>query len=395
MKRIGQVVLLSGSILLGAGMLTPFAGSPVISEASEINMPPVSGFISHDELTRELNQIERTSNGNVEVDVVGYSNHNREIYKATVGSGDKVVLIQSEIHGNEKVGTKALLNMIKKIGKNNSPEMRQLREKVTIVAMPMVNPDGSELNRRGNELNWDEVINQFPQLEGAEPSWNYYTYTNQYWDYASNPGFDVNRDFNPNLNYVPQFEDFPNNSSEPGWFITPEAQTIRDVYKDLQEQFGTVDVFIDLHHQGEYVIDGTDIPVTLSLSGVFVPHPSTPEGEKYSEYADVYNEDFSKQLNVAAYDALQQMGNSPFGNISLYSQDLDLPGTALGSFALNGSGAVLFEVTGQTQSFGQKKMGQLTKAVEEGLYGILNSLATDEVYELDVEDYDKIPLTDR
>lgn len=114
MKRIGQVVLLSGSILLGAGMLTPFAGSPVISEASEINMPPVSGFISHDELTRELNQIERTSNGNVEVDVVGYSNHNREIYKATVGSGDKVVLIQSEIHGNEKVGTKALLNMIKR-----------------------------------------------------------------------------------------------------------------------------------------------------------------------------------------------------------------------------------------------------------------------------------------
>lgn len=89
------------------------------------------------------------------------------------------------------------------------------------------------------------------------------------------------------------------------------------------------------------------------------------------------------------------MGNSPFGNISLYPQDLDLPGTALGSFALNGSGSVIFEITGQTQNFGQKKMGQLTKAVETGLYGILNSLATDEVYELNVEDYDDIPLTDR
>src|SRR5690606_31150870 len=242
---------------------------------------------------------------------------------------------------------------------------------------------------------WEEVIEEFPQLEGAQPTWNYYTYVNQYWDYASQPGFDVNRDFNPNLDYVPQPQDFPGNSSQAGWFITPESQTVRDVYKNLQEQFGTVDVFIDLHHQGEYVIEGTDDPVTLSLSGLFVPNPSTPEGEKYRQYADQYNEEFSKQLNVAAYNALQEMGNSPFGNISLYPQGLDLPGTALGTFALNGSGTVLFEITGQTQNFGQKKMGQLTKAVETGVLGILNSVATGEVHELDVEDYDEIPLTER
>ncbi|MCM3739807.1 peptidase M14 [Oceanobacillus luteolus] len=395
MKLIGKVALLSGAILLGAGALSPAVNPPLTSEAAEIKKPPVSGFISHDELTRELTQIERTSNGNVQVEVAGYSNQGREIYTATVGTGDKVVLIQSEIHGNEKVGTKALLDMVKKIGKNNSPEMRQLREELTIVAIPMMNPDGSELNRRGNEMTWEEVIEEFPQLEGAQPTWNYYTYVNQYWDYASQPGFDVNRDFNPNLDYVPQPQDFPGNSSQAGWFITPESQTVRDVYKNLQEQFGTVDVFIDLHHQGEYVIEGTDDPVTLSLSGLFVPNPSTPEGEKYRQYADQYNEEFSKQLNVAAYNALQEMGNSPFGNISLYPQGLDLPGTALGTFALNGSGTVLFEITGQTQNFGQKKMGQLTKAVETGVLGILNSVATGEVHELDVEDYDEIPLTER
>lgn len=285
--------------------------------------------------------------------------------------------------------------MIKKIGTNNSPEMRQLREELTIVAMPMINPDATELNRRGTEMTWDEVTTAFPQLENAEPSWNYYTYKNEYWDYESNPGFDMNRDFNPDLDYTPQPEDFPGSSSEPGWYITPEAQTVRDVYKDLQDQFGTVDVFIDLHHQGEYVIEGTDKPVTFSLSGVFVPHPNTEEGEKYSEYADQYNVDYSKQLNVAAYDALQQMGNSPFGNISLYPQDLDLPGTALGSFALNGSGTVLFEITGQTQDFGQKKMGQLRKAVETGVYGILNGVATGEVDDLDAGRYKDIPLTER
>ena len=397
MKKKKKLAMACSAVLLSAGMLAPTYDATVQADPNPVIMkkPPVSGFISHDELSRKLNQIEKSSQGNVEVEVAGHSNQGREVYKATIGSGDKVVLIQSEIHGNEKVGTKALLKMIKKIGTNNSPEMRQLREELTIVAMPMINPDATELNRRGTEMTWDEVTTAFPQLENAEPSWNYYTYKNEYWDYESNPGFDMNRDFNPDLDYTPQPEDFPGSSSEPGWYITPEAQTVRDVYKDLQDQFGTVDVFIDLHHQGEYVIEGTDKPVTFSLSGVFVPHPNTEEGEKYSEYADQYNVNYSKQLNVAAYDALQQMGNSPFGNISLYPQDLDLPGTALGSFALNGSGTVLFEITGQTQDFGQKKMGQLRKAVETGVYGILNGVATGEVDDLDAGRYDDIPLTER
>lgn len=55
----------------------------------------------------------------------------------------------------------------------------------------------------------------------------------------------MNRDFNPDLNYTPQPEDFPASSPEPGCYITPDAQTVRDV---LQDQFETVDVFIDLHH---------------------------------------------------------------------------------------------------------------------------------------------------
>ncbi|WP_413229853.1 M14 family zinc carboxypeptidase [Halobacillus litoralis] len=355
----------------------------------------ISGFIGHSELSKKLNQIEKSSQGEVNVEVAGYSNQGREIYTATVGSGDKVILIQSEIHGNEKTGTAALLNMLKQLGSNNSAEYQKIREEVTIVAMPMINPDATELNRRGNDLSWSEVEEDFPQLQGSAPSWNYYTYTNQYWDYASNPGFDVNRDFNPDLNYTPKAEDFPGDSSMPGWYITPEAQTVRDVYKNLMTEFGQVDVFVDLHHQGEYYVEGTDDKVTLSISGDFVPDPSSEEGSKYSQYSDTYNEELSKQLNVAAYDALQDRGNSPFDNITLYPQNLDLPGTALGSFALNGSGTVLFEVTGQTQSYGQKKIGQLVEAVETGVYGIIKGVATGDVYEINPDEYDEIPLTDR
>ncbi|WP_226654851.1 M14 family zinc carboxypeptidase [Guptibacillus hwajinpoensis] len=389
-----KVSLLCSTLLLSSVFSPTMAApndKPVQAQSQEY---AISGFISHAELSKKLQQIDRNSQGQVNVEVAGYSNQGREIYKATVGSGEKVILVQSEIHGNEKTGTAALLNLLQQLG-SNSPEAKKIRSEVTIVAMPMINPDATELNRRGNDMSWSEVVNDFPQLSSASPSWNYYTYTNQYWDYASNPGFDVNRDFNPDLNYVPQPDDFPNDSSNPGWYITPEAQTVRDVYKGLLNEFGKVDVFVDLHHQGEYFVEGTDDKVTLSISGDFVPDPNSEEGAKYREYADTYDGDFSKQLNVAAYNALQERGNSPFDHITLYPQDLDLPGTALGSFALNGSGAVLFEVTGQTQSYGQKENGRLIKAVEIGLYGIINGVTSGDVYEIDPNAYDDIPLTER
>ncbi|WP_223702181.1 M14 family zinc carboxypeptidase [Sutcliffiella deserti] len=356
----------------------------------------VNGFTDYGQMVKKLEQIESNSHGKVALEVVGQSNRGRDIYQARVGNGDKVVLIESEIHGNEKTGTEALLNILQYVGTSNSVEAEKIRNEITLVLLPKMNPDAAELDRRGNDMSWDEVIAAFPQLADAQgPSWNYYTdRIIQDRDYYNKPGFDVNRDFNPDLNYVPKAEDVPGKSSEPGWYITPEAQTVRDVYKSLLAEFGKVDVFVDLHHQGQYYVEGTDDLVTMSLSADFVPDPNTERGAKYAEYADKYNFDFSKQLNLAAYNALKALGNnSPFTNLSLYSQGLDLPGTALGSFGLNGSGTVLFEVRGQSHTLGQKKKGQLVKAVETGLYGIINGVTDGSVEELDPADYDDIPGT--
>jgi len=148
---------------------------------------------------------------------------------------------------------------------------------------------------------------------------------------------------------------------------------------------------MDLHHQNFYTVEGTDKEVTMSISADFVPDPNSERGAKYREYADQFRFDFSRQLNVALYDAIQEKGNSIFTNISLYDQGLDLPGTALGAFSLNGSGIVIFEVKGQTQNFGQKMKGQLVKTVETGLMGVINGVADGSVYELNPEDYHDIP----
>ncbi|WP_350019803.1 M14 family zinc carboxypeptidase [Priestia flexa] len=378
-----------GVIVMGASLMGPtYVGANNVTNNSTQQSYSVSGFINHAELGKRLQQIEHSSKGTVKVEVAGHSNRGLEIYKATVGTGKKIVLIQTEIHGNEKTGTEALLNILQNLS-TNSPEAKKMREEMTLVVLPMMNPDASELNRRGNDLSWQEVTQAFPQLKDAQPSWNYYTYTNQYFNYTNQPGFDVNRDFNPDLDYVPASKDFPGNSGNPGWFITPEAQTVRDVYKGLKEKHGNVDVFVDMHHQGTYYVEGTDDVVTMSLSGKFVDINKS----RYEEYQSNYNLEFSKQLNLAAYNALQAVGNSPFNNITLYDQNIDLPGTALGTFALNGSGTVLFEVRGQTHTFGQKKKGQLVKAVETGLYGILHGVTDESVYKLNSDQYDDIPKT--
>jgi predicted deacylase len=377
--------------VLASALVFPQALNADAAKSSTENTLSTQGFIDYEELQHKLTQIEQSSGGRVSVDVAGYTNQGREIYTARVGEGDKILLVQSEIHGNEKTGTVALLNILQNIGSSNSAEARKIREEMTIVAVPMMNADASELDRRGNDLSWSEVIERFPQLASAQPSWNYYTTMRQGDDYASNPGFDVNRDFHPDLNYVPAANDFPGASNKPGWYITPEAQTVRDLYKDLQAEFGEVDVFVDLHHQGFPYVGDTGEIATMSLSAQFVPDPSSSEGSKYVQYADDYKYDFSRQLNVAVYDALQAKGNSVFTHISLYQQDLDLPGTALGSFALNGSGTVLFEVKGQTQNFGQKQKGMLVKTVETGLMGIIDGVTDESVYTLDPEEYEAIP----
>nr|WP_040407339.1 M14 family zinc carboxypeptidase [Amycolatopsis nigrescens] len=354
---------------------------------------PINEFTDHRELGVELARIERVSKGRVDVEQAGRSNRGREIWSARVGTGRKVVLLTSEIHGNEKTGTDALLNMLNWVGTDESAKAKRWRSELTIVAIPKMNPDGAELDRRGNDMTWQEVTARNPQLREAKPAWNYYTGSMQGDDYSAKPGFDTNRDYNPDLSYVPRPTDFPGDSAKTGWYITPESQVVRDVYRGLSTEFGKVDTYVDLHHQGAcYVMpDDQDEFVTMSISGKFVDDPAqTPEYRKYQKNYDL---NYSKKLNVAVHNALQGAANNRplFGNITLYPQDTNLPGTGLGSFQLNGSGAVLFEVRGQTQTLGQQYRAVLTKTVNIGLDGLLSSVASGRVNQLDPAAYDAIP----
>ncbi|WP_017540467.1 M14 family zinc carboxypeptidase [Nocardiopsis halophila] len=397
--RLAFPAVLTAAALAGGALTAlsaPAAAEPATAPCSPHKDTGTASWTGHAELGDELERLERRSKGALEVEVAGRSGRGREIWTARVGEGPRTVMVASEIHGNEKTGTEAVLSLLRSLS-GPSKQARELREQVTVVAVPKMNPDGSELDRRGNDRSWSDVVDDFPQLEGAPPSWNHYTGELQGDDYSQRPGFDVNRDFNPDLDYVPDPADLPGDSASPGWFVQPESQAVRDAYVALAEEKGGVDAYIDLHHQGScYQDENGEFWVDLSLSGNFLPEQGSPEWErKYSEYDDVYDNEFSRQLNLAAYDELQSYGESNFGDVTLYPQEQDLPGTALASFALNGSGTVLFEVRGQTQSWGSKQRGRLVTTVERGLTAVVEGVADGSARNLDPERYDDIPATAR
>lgn len=376
--RIGAA-LTGAALVVGATALAAPTASAIPVEShcgTEAAGSGTSGFVSHAQLGRALERIERTSGGTVEVDVVGQSNQGRDIRAARVGTGDTVLLVQSQIHGNENHGTEALLDLLTRWG-SSTPEAKALRERVTIVAIPRLNVDGGENDTRQNDMTWAEVVADFPQLSGVAPAWNYNSRVG---------GFDVNRDFNPDLDYVPQPADFPGTSADTGWYITPESQTVRDVYRSLEGEFGTVDYFVDLHNQWScYATEDLEQMSPLSISGRFIADP-----DEFGDWPK-FDYDASRRANVAVYEALQGYGRSGYGALTLYPQDTNLPGTALGSFALRGSATVLFETSSQTQYDGLKRNGMLRKQIEAGLGGLVDAVADGSIADVDADVYETIP----
>lgn len=97
--------------------------------------------------------------------VLGTSEEGRPIYKLSMGSGSKKILIWSQMHGNESTGTKAVfdfLNYIKEY--KNTDAVKSLLAACTIQIIPMLNPDGAlaytRINAKGVDLNRDAVDKQ-------------------------------------------------------------------------------------------------------------------------------------------------------------------------------------------------------------------------------------------
>ncbi|WP_238785397.1 M14 family zinc carboxypeptidase [Blattabacterium cuenoti] len=87
---------------------------------------------------------------------IGRSIENRKIFKIKWGTGSYKIFIWSQMHGNETTGTKAMFDMLHFFLKQKNTDLvKFLEQKVNIVFIPMLNPDGAETFKRRNSINID------------------------------------------------------------------------------------------------------------------------------------------------------------------------------------------------------------------------------------------------
>ncbi|MEW5928994.1 MAG: M14 family zinc carboxypeptidase [Gemmatimonadota bacterium] len=87
---------------------------------------------------------------------VGRSAEGRPLWAVRHGSGPTRVLLWSQMHGNESTATMALADVLRFLaGSPGHPLARRIRERLTVVAVPMLNPDGAERFQRRNALGID------------------------------------------------------------------------------------------------------------------------------------------------------------------------------------------------------------------------------------------------
>lgn len=101
--------------------------------------------------------------------LLGYSVEKRQIFSLEFGTGPTTVLLWSQMHGDEPTATMAMFDIINFLSVSDEFDdfRNQIREKLKLVFVPMLNPDGAELivrqNAVGIDLNRDAIALQAPE----------------------------------------------------------------------------------------------------------------------------------------------------------------------------------------------------------------------------------------
>jgi hypothetical protein len=116
-----------------------------------------------------LNWIRPFENGNLFVKSgLGFSGEGRPISLYSIGHGSVQVMLWSQMHGDEPTATMALLDIFNFFSKN--PEhiiTKTIREQLTLLVIPMLNPDGAQRFTRRTaqliDLNRDALALETPE----------------------------------------------------------------------------------------------------------------------------------------------------------------------------------------------------------------------------------------
>ncbi|MDH3458215.1 MAG: M14 family zinc carboxypeptidase [Gemmatimonadota bacterium] len=94
--------------------------------------------------------------GGVRATEIGRSVQGRALRAISFGTGPTRVLLWSQMHGDESTATMALADIVRFLAEGgDAPLRRVIRERLTVVMIPMLNPDGAERFQRRNAVGVD------------------------------------------------------------------------------------------------------------------------------------------------------------------------------------------------------------------------------------------------
>ena len=114
---------------------------------------PYSPLVNHADVERRLKALPPAL---FTVREAGKSIEGRAIYHVKAGSGSMPVLLWSQMHGDEPTATSALFDVFEYLRRHRGePIADRILSKLTIHAVPMLNPDGAERFQRRNAQSID------------------------------------------------------------------------------------------------------------------------------------------------------------------------------------------------------------------------------------------------
>lgn len=303
-------------------------GGPCIENEQQVEL---SSLPSYEDVARILDSIEASSQGRVEVGSAGLSGEGRELLYATVGDGPDVFWLQARIHGNELHSTEAVLQILKFLGSSGGPEAERIRDQLTVIVIPMYNPDGATANIRQSTTPFR---------------------------------IDLNRDWE--------------------LFRQAESRAWYELWEDTEPRLA-----LDLHHMSQSpVVEGTNQLNTFQIGARSIdPSRMTDEQWLTNRQMALISTAAVSRLgtgNVARYPLID------ITNAVISRMLLGGPGPDGSDPGFETQGAIFYEV----RSVGQKSNGMLEQLFVRPTMAVLNAAADGSLYDHPGTGWEDIPFGD-
>ena len=246
------------------------------------------GLRSNEQLYNDLAALDATYD-TMALDQVGESLEGRPLFSATVGEGERKLMIVTQQHGDEPTGTEAAMLLLEWLS-GDSEAAQALRSEMTVTVIPRVNPDGFE--------RWEQLANGEAVLDDTiDPRRN-------------SADMDLNRTWDSRETIETA--------------LIPEALAVREVIAAFQPE-----LILDYHNQNNY------LNAEGELETISILWPTN----------ELVDTEITATAQQAAVAVSQGIEGFDFGSLSLYPGS-ETPQIARNGLGIDGVPALLIEQRG-------------------------------------------------